>query len=203
MQLILDTLIKMYSDSYKMDLPAIKWWKIRRMRKKVDALGKEILKSLAKQNLESLETGNLRKSDEWGILQENILYWIAHIDIISPKPVQYIIAYSLDTRKFSCYSKSSGTQSSIFQFETSDYNELKSRLLELALHISSLRERMLRELLYNESKKGPRKKWYNPFVRKETIHHYLHNVADNLLTQKKITKKEYSRLISYAEHLIH
>ncbi|MES0490635.1 MAG: hypothetical protein ABUK01_11615 [Leptospirales bacterium] len=178
-------------------------WHIASLLKKVNKLGRLIVDELkALADFDPLEYGNLRKGTEWGAISENTISWNYLIDLIIGKPILYIITYNIDKKEFLCYAKTPRMNfSSVFQFKTKNFQELNFRLLELAKHIPSLRERMLREYLYSESKLGPRKKWYKPFVSEDKIHVYLESIIDNISTQKKITKNEARRITAYAMNL--
>ena len=178
-------------------------WKIAVLIKKINQLSRNILEELKrKSDFETLEYGNLRKGSEWGSIQNGNISWTYLIDLIIGKPVLYIISYNLDENSFTCYAKTPRTNfSSVFQFKTNNFQELNFRLLELAKHIPSLRERMLREIIYQEAKQGPKKKWYKPFVTGEKIHNHLESIIGDIAGENKITENEANRLRAYAKDL--
>ena len=178
-------------------------WHISSVLKKVNKLGRTIVDELKKvEDFDPLEYGNLRKGNEWGTIDENTISWNYLIDLIIGKPILYIINYNLEKKEFLCFAKTPKMNfSSVFQFKTKDFQELNFRLLELAKHIPSLRERMLREYLYSEAKNGPRKKWYKPFVSEEKIHVHLESIINEITSQNKITQNEARRITAYAINL--
>ncbi|MDH4199380.1 MAG: hypothetical protein OEV66_03280 [Spirochaetia bacterium] len=185
-----------------MEISLGKKWLQYRVQKKINSISRKIFYELSKVYDEPLEFGNLRRSSEWGILKDGNVYWIILLDIVQGRPIQYMITYSLSDKKFSCFAATSKNNfSSIFQFSTTDIKELEYRLRELANHIPSLRERILREFIYNESRKYPRRRWYKLFIGKDKIREYLNNIIDNLYNQKKITSNEMIRLQTYVENL--
>jgi len=169
----------------------------------MEKLGKEILKEIKHiQNYDILEYGNLRKSEVWGEKVEENIKWGYYIDLVTAKPVHYVINYSIKEKLYSCYAKTSmNNLSSVFQFETKDIDELTYRLKELALHIPSLRERILREYLYNVAKKGPNRKWYHRFFKTTKLQEYIESVIQNLLDQNKITIREADKVRIYSREL--
>ena len=149
-----------------------------------------------------LEYGNARRAEDWGILKENVLYWVILVDIITGRPIQYIIAFSLPEKKFSCYAMTAKNNfSSVFQFSTSDFKELEFRLWELTNHIPSLRERMLREYVYNESKNAPGRRWFRFLLGSGKTEEYLNSKVDLFYTNGKISKNELQRVKSYIGNL--
>jgi len=181
----------------------LKKWHTKSVLKKINHMSHEVMGALEKkESYNHIEYGNMRKGNEWGELNENTISWTFIIDLIVGKPILYIISYEINEREFTCYAKTSKNNfSNIFQFKTSNDQELKFRLTELAEHVPSLRERMLREYLYSEAKKGPHKKWYNPFVREDKVQDYLESVIDEIITEKKISDNEAKRLHEYAKNL--
>jgi hypothetical protein len=178
-------------------------WNIIKTKRQINKLSRKFFYKTFNGSREHLEFGNLRKSEEWGIEKDGFIRWVILIDIILERPIHYIISYSLEKKMFSCYAATARHNfSNVFQFSTSDLKELEYRLIELANHIPSLRERMLREYIYNEWKKAPGRKWYNFFTGKAKIEEYLASKIENLYNNKKITKNELERIQAYAANLL-
>jgi len=185
-----------------MSLFTLKSWQTRRVHKKIDQLNRTVLNKLKKENYNPLEYGNLRKGDIWGEISDGIITWSYNIDVIIGKPITYLVTYNIEKKEFSCYAKTAKTNfSNILQFTTHDFSELSYRLDELAFHIPSLRERMLREYLYSESRRGPRKKWFTLFTKGDQMTEHLESVILNLILQSKISENEAARLRIYANNL--
>jgi hypothetical protein len=186
-----------------MAFPLVTKWQVYSVKSKIDKLTRKIFHGMSSDNDQLLEYGNIRRSREWGILRENIVQWVILVDIIIGKPVQYIIAYSLVDKKYSCYATTDKEHySNVFQFSTTDLHELDFRLQELANHIPSLRERWLREYLYNESKNTPGRRWLKFFTGRGKMEVYLNGKIENLYNQGRISKKEMTRLHTYITNLV-
>ena len=150
-----------------------------------------------------IEFGNLRKSSTWGQGSENQLKWIYEIDLLSMKPMQYVIVYDLVEERFSCYSKMGGKNemNSLLTLSTSSLEDLKERLIELARNIPSLRERMLREYLYTHKEPGAKRRFLKIFKKSRSRSEYLGKVIDTLFSQQKISEGEAERARIYAAAL--
>ncbi|MDH4261959.1 MAG: hypothetical protein OEV78_02830 [Spirochaetia bacterium] len=179
-------------------------WQVYNVKRKIDKLTRKIFYSISANNEDPLEYGNIRRADDWCTVKEDIIHWIILVDIIIGKPVQYIITYSILEKKYYCYATTDkNNYSSVLQFATSETKELEFRLTELANHIPSLRERRLREFLFNESKNAPGRKWWAKFLfRRGKTEDYLNGKIENLYNQGRISKKELERLKNYITNLI-
>ena len=170
----------------------------------MEAINHRILEGLkSKPDFNLVEYGNIRKGEDWGAIDGNTIIWNYLVDLVFGRPVTYIIQFDIKKKIFTCFAQSPKTNySSVFQFESSTFDELEYRLNELARHIPSIRERILREFLFMESKKGPKKKWYNPFVNEEKVMDYLESAIINLSQTTKISPKEIETLERYAKNLV-
>ncbi len=174
----------------------------KRVQKEIDRIGRAIMLRLKDLEYQPLDFGNLRKGDPWGVMQDGSMLWTYVVDIPVGKPIQYVISYSLKSAEYICFAKTArNNYSNVFQFSTPKVAELEARLTELAVHIPSLRERSLREYLYYEAKRAPRKKWYNPFGSVEKTREYLEEVVLGMLNDEKITKTEADRIGKYIANL--
>lgn len=175
----------------------------KRIRKEIERVAKNIMAKLRSGDFEPMEYGNLKKGDPWDAIQGNNMIWTYIVDLPVGKPIQYVISYSLKEDKYECYAKTArNNYSNVFQFSTRKISELEARLTELTSHLPSLRERALREYIYYEAQRNPRKKWYNPFVSAEKKREYLEEALNELLEQKKITPREAERIEKYIENLV-
>lgn len=180
----------------------LKNWRTNTVRKKFESLTRETLSSLQSGEYDPIEYGNLRKGEYWGDEVEQKILWSFVVDVSLGKPIQYIISYDPEKSIFDCYAKTAVNNFlSVLQFSTSNFNDLSYRLDELAHHIPSLRERSLREYLFVESKRAPRRRWYKPFVSASAKEDYLCNIIENLAAEKRISEKEVKRLEKYIHDL--
>ena len=180
----------------------LKKWRLKSIRNKIDNLTNEILTSLKNGDYDPVEYGNLRKGEYWGDEIEQKILWSFIIDVSLGKPIQYIISYDPEKSTFDCFAKTSlNNFLSVLQFSTREIADLRYRLKELAQHIPSLRERSLREYLFAESKRAPKKRWYKPFVSSTAKVEYLQNILDDLTAQGKISEQEAKRLENYIRDL--
>jgi len=186
-----------------MGISIVKKWQVYAVSHKIDKITRKIFNSISKQKDQHLEHGNVRKSGDWGIIKDNTVVWVILADIILGKPIQYSITYSLPDKKYSCHAMTERNNfSSVFQFSTADIEVLEDRLRELANHIPSLRERLLREYLFSEAKNAPGRGWLKIFFGKAKIEEHLNTKIDNLYQQGRISGGERDRLGNYISNLV-
>ena len=184
----------------------IKKWKNFCIKKQINHLHSEISNRIKEDNKLMLEFGNLRKGKIWALLDKNEIKWTYDIDVLSEKPLSFSIIYDIKTKVFSCYSQIGikNETSNILQFHTKNYYELYRKMLELTLNIPALRERMMREYIYQQSGQNPKQKWKNLFKKdkEKDKNKFLKNIVDTLKNEDKITADEKERLHKYIQSLL-
>ncbi|MCS6985516.1 MAG: hypothetical protein NZM25_10390 [Leptospiraceae bacterium] len=180
-----------------------KLWKAAYLTKRMNRLLRKFEKEASKKKINQIEYGNLRRGEIWGSWDDDQLIYSFEIDVVAERPFQYRVVYDASRRLFLCYSRlvSKADIAHFLQFTVRNFSLLKIKLINLVNHIPAMRERFLRQYLYNlaSEQKGSRflRFFRSSASKKEALLEFL----ENLLQEKKISQREYERLRSYAMEL--
>lgn len=171
---------------------------------RMNALFKKFQKKIKKDNLVLIEYGNLRKGDLWGFSENGQIIFSFDVDVLAEKPFQYRVVYDKEKKIYYCYSRMGGKSelSNFLQFSVSRFSQLEKKLKKIVEHIPAMRERFLRQYLFNLSQKQKGKRFLFFFRSSLNKGKALYDFLENLLTEKKISPNEYERLKSYAKELV-
>lgn len=179
------------------------FFKTHNYRRRMDRLYQKFLDIAANNETSLVEYGNLRRSQLWGVRENHTLIFNFEVDVIAERPFVYHVVYDFNRKLFFCYSHMGGKNdlSNVLQFTAPDFKILAAKLTTLVKHIPAVRERFMRQYIYNLAHQQKGRRWFRFFSRSAGKDEYLSSVLRNLLDEKKISQREFDRLSAYAREL--